>query len=150
MSWRGEKGGIAAAKQSHEVIMSPSDPLYFNRYQANPAHEPLAAKFSINTLQRVYQYNPQPNTLTTHQKQFVIGGQAAIWTEFVSWVQHLEYMLLPRLPAIAEALWTPLDKKDFTGFVERLNGWHFNAWQQKGIRFHPAYFTSQTHEGNRK
>lgn len=150
MSWRGEKGGIAAAKQHHDVIMSPSDPLYFNRYQADPQYEPLAAKFSINTLERVYQYNPQPNALTNQQKTFIIGGQAAIWTEFVSSVEHLEYMLLPRMPAMAEALWTPLEKKSFTGFVERLNGWHFNAWQQKGIRFHPAYFTSQTHEANRK
>jgi hexosaminidase len=150
VSWRGEKGGIAAAKKHHDVIMSPSDPLYFNRYQADPQHEPLAAKFSINTLERVYKYNPQPNALTAQQKTFIIGGQAAIWTEFVSSLEHLEYMLLPRLPAIAEALWTPLENKDFPGFVDRLNGWHFNSWQQKGIRFHPANFTSQSHEGNRK
>ncbi|MEO6916568.1 MAG: beta-N-acetylhexosaminidase [Chitinophagaceae bacterium] len=150
MSWRGEKGGIAAAKQHHDVIMSPSDPLYFNRYQADPLHEPLAARFSINTLERVYKYDPQPNALSTQEKQFIIGGQAAIWTEFISSVQQLEYMLLPRLPAIAETLWTPLDKKNFTGFVDRLNGWHFNAWQQNGINFHPAYFYRQANESSRK
>lgn len=150
MSWRGEKGGITAAKQAHNVVMAPSDPLYFNRYQAGPEGEPFAAKYSINTLERVYRYNPHPAVLNNDQAKFVLGGQAAIWTEFISSEAHLEYMLLPRMPALAEALWSPLDQKDFETFLKKLNGWHFNAWQQKGIRFHPLHFTSQTHEANRK
>lgn len=59
-------------------------------------------------------------------------------------------MLVPRLPALAEALWSPAAENNFGDFVRRLNGWHFNAWQQKGIRFHPAYFTGQSHEASRK
>ena len=149
MSWRGEQGGIRAVKQNYQAIMSPGNPLYLNRYQTENKEEPLAAKASINTLEKVYQYNPLPKELTEVQKKLIIGGQAALWTEFISSVSHLEYMLLPRLPAIAEALWTPVEKKNFDGFAERLNGWHFNAWQQKGFRFHSAYFTSQSHEGNR-
>ena len=143
MSWRGEKGGIAAAKQRHNVIMSPSNPLYFNRYQAGPEGEPLAAKFSINTLQKVYDYNPYPAELSKAETAYVSGGQAAIWTELIPSVEHLKYMLLPRLPAIAEVLWSPVNNKNYNSFVDRLNRWHFNSWQQKGIRFHPAYFKSK-------
>ena len=150
MSWRGEKGGIAAAQMGHPVVMTPSNPLYFNRYQAGPEGEPLAAKFSINTLEKVYAYNPQPDVLSAAEKRSVLGAGAALWTEFISSVSHVEYMLLPRLPALAEALWTPLAEKDFTGFVRRLNGWHFNAWQQWGLRFHTQHFTSQTHEESRR
>lgn len=143
MSWRGEKGGIAAAKQRHNVIMSPSNPLYLNRYQAGPEGEPYAAKFSINTVQKVYDYNPYPEELSKAETMYIIGGQAAVWTEFIPSIEHLEYMLLPRLPAIAEALWSPVEQKDFESFVKRLNRWHFNSWQQNGIRFHPAYFKSR-------
>ncbi|PRY02912.1 hexosaminidase [Pontibacter ummariensis] len=150
MSWRGEKGGISAAKQGHDVVMTPSDPLYFNRYQAGPQGEPFAARYSINTLERVYKYNPHSEALTVDERRHVLGAQANIWTEFISSVEHLEYMLLPRLPAIAEALWTPLEKKNFNSFVNRLNGWHFPNWETKGIRFHSLYYQSRSHEANRE
>ena len=150
VSWRGEQGGIAAARQGHDVVMSPSDPLYFNRYQAGPEGEPLAAKYSINTLEKVYNYNPYPEALSMADRKHVLGAQFAIWTEFISSVSHLEYMLLPRLPALAEALWSPLEKKDFSSFVERLNEGHFSNWEQQGIRFHPRYYRSRTHEANRQ
>ncbi|GGK72606.1 beta-N-acetylhexosaminidase [Rufibacter glacialis] len=150
MSWRGEKGGIEAAKLGHDVVMSPSNPLYFNRYQAGPEGEPLAAKFSINTLYKVYAYNPHSSALTPAQTKFVLGGQFAIWTEFISSVGHLEYMLLPRMPALAEALWTPVARKDFKSFTDRLNRWHFTGWEEKGLRFHPAFYQSRMHEGTRQ
>ncbi len=140
MSWRGEKGGVRAAKMKHEVIMSPSNPLYFNRYQAGPDGEPHAAKHSINTLERVYNYNPFPDELKADDIAFIKGCQFAIWTEFIPSLEHLEYMLLPRLPAISEALWTPLKNKDFGRFTHKLNQWHYRAWQQKGIRFHQGSF----------
>ncbi|MFB9864377.1 beta-N-acetylhexosaminidase [Rufibacter immobilis] len=150
MSWRGEKGGIEAAKQGHNVIMSPSNPLYFNRYQAGPEGEPLGAKFSLNTLDKVYAYNPHSKALSSAEAKFILGGQFAIWTEFISSVEHLEYMLLPRMPAIAESLWTPVAQKDFKSFTDRLNRWHFQGWEQRGIRFHKQYYQSRTHEGNRQ
>jgi hexosaminidase len=136
MSWRGEKGGIAAARQGHPVIMSPSNPLYFNRYQADPEEEPLAAKYSINTLEKVYQYDPHSAELNKQEGAYILGAQCALWTEFIASVEHLEYMLLPRLPAIAEALWTPAGKKNFDDFVNRLDKGHCRRWQQKGQRFH--------------
>jgi len=136
MSWRGEKGGIAAAKLGHNVIMSPSDPLYFNRYQAGPEGEPYAAKYSINTLEKVYNYNPYSKELNGVERNYILGGECALWTEFTYSVEDLEYMLLPRMPAVAEALWSKPENKNFDDFVTRLNQWHFNNWAQKGIRFY--------------
>jgi len=149
MSWRGEKGGIAAAKAGQQVIMSPSNPLYFNRLQGEQASEPFGPNFTINSLDKVYNYNPYAEGLSMQERTFVLGGQFAIWTEFISSISHLEYMLLPRMPAIAEALWTPLENKDFHDFVERLNNWHFISWEQKGINFHKENYTSRAHEGSR-
>ncbi|MBD1420811.1 beta-N-acetylhexosaminidase [Sphingobacterium chuzhouense] len=140
MSWRGEKGGIKAAQMGHDVIMSPSDPLYLNRYQDDPAKEPLAVKFSINTLDNVYAYSPYANLGGETYHKFIKGVQFAIWTEFIPSLEHLEYMMLPRLPAFAEATWTKPEQKDVDGFVRRLNGGHYQRWQQTGIRFHHELF----------
>ena len=149
ISWRGEKGGIAAAKAGHNVVMSPSDPLYFNRRQSNSDKEPFGPAFTVNALEKIYHYNPIPAVLTEKDSSFVLGAQFAIWTEFISSVEHLEYMLLPRMPAIAEALWTPSSKKEYSYFRKKLNEWHFTSWENKGIRFHRANFTERAHEGNR-
>ncbi|MFD2832428.1 beta-N-acetylhexosaminidase [Christiangramia antarctica] len=140
MSWRGEKGGIAAAKSGHDVVMSPSDPLYFNRYQADPEGEPQAGPYSINTLKKVYNYEPIPESLNTEEARYVLGSQFAIWTEFISSVEHLEYMLLPRMTAFSEAVWSSKDNKDFEDFTKRLNQGHYRRWKNNGIRFHPNYF----------
>lgn len=140
MSWRGEKGGIKAAQMGHEVIMSPSDPLYLNRYQDNPDTEPFAARYSINTLDRVYDYWPYTNLGGEQYNKYIKGVQFAIWAEFVPSVEHLEYMMLPRMPALAEAIWSGPDKKNYTDFVRRLNKGHFQGWQQKGVRFHSKNF----------
>lgn len=148
MSWRGEKGGIAAARAGHFVIMSPSDPLYFNRLQSDNDKEPFGPAFTVNSLEKVYYYDPI-KSLGAKDSRFVLGGQFAIWTEFISSVEHLEYMLLPRMPAIAEGLWTPLKDKEYSRFVEKLNDWHFTSWEQKGIRFHRENFNSRAHEANR-
>ena len=143
MSWRGEKGGIEAAKLKQDVIMTPSDPLYFNRYQDDPKNEPFAAVYSINTLERVYNYNLIPSELSKEEATYIIGGQFAIWTEFISSVEHLEYILLPRMPAFAENLWSIPTKKNYSSFIARLNRGHFDYWKANGIRFHPkAYLKS--------
>lgn len=140
MSWRGEKGGIMAAHAGHEVILSPSDPFYLNRYQADPEHEPYAAKYSINTLARVYAYDPYPRALTAAQRKYVKGIQVALWNEFISDRNHVEYMLLPRLPAAAEVAWSKPENKNFEKFIERLNIGHFQSWSWKGYHFHPHYY----------
>ncbi len=140
MSWRGEKGGIAAAKEGHDVIMSPSDPLYFNRYQADPKTEPFAAGFSINSIDKVYHYDPHSAKLNTEQHQFIKGSQFALWTENIATTEYLEYMMLPRMPALAEGLWTPVAAKNYDDFIKRLNAWHFNAWAAKGFSFYQALY----------
>ncbi|PRX43080.1 hexosaminidase [Salegentibacter salegens] len=140
MSWQGEKGGIAAAKSGHDVVMSPSDPLYFNRYQAGPEGEPQAGPYSINTLKRVYNYKPVPEALNANEAKYVLGSQFAIWTEFISSVEHLEYMLLPRMLAFSEAVWSNSKDKNFTEFTRRLNMGHYTRWKTNGVRFHPEFF----------
>lgn len=145
MSWRGEKGGIEAAKLKQDVIMIPSDPLYFNRYQDTPENEPFAAAYSINTLERVYNYNLIPSELSKEETQYIIGGQFAVWTEFISSVEHLEYILLPRMPAFAENLWSTPKNKNYTRFVERLNQGHFDYWKANGIRFHPKQYVKSVY-----
>ena len=140
MSWRGEKGGIEAAKLQQEVIMIPNDPLYFNRYQEDPKNEPFAEIYSINTLEKVYNYNLIPSELSKEEATYIIGGQFAIWTEFISSVEYLEYTLLPRMPAFAENMWSTPENKRFTNFVYRLNLMHYDYWKANGIRFHPKYY----------
>ncbi len=140
MSWRGEKGGIEAAKLKQEVIMIPNNPLYFNRVQEDPKNEPFGEIYSINTLEKVYDYNLIPKELSTEEAKYVIGGQFAIWTEHISSVEHLEYMLLPRMPAFAENMWSAPKNKNFSNFVERLNDMHFDYWKANGIRFHPKQY----------
>lgn len=141
MSWRGEKGGIEAAKLQQEVIMIPNNPLYFNRVQDDPANEPYGETYSINTLEKVYDYNLIPSELSKEEAKYIIGGQFAIWTEFISSVEHLEYMLLPRMPAFAENLWSTPENKKYYRFIEHLNLMHYDYWKANGIRFHSKQYT---------
>jgi hexosaminidase len=122
MSWRGEEGGIQAARLHHPVVMAPVNPLYFNRYQADTLNfqQPLAAKYSINTLKKVYAYEPVPAALTASESSFVLGAQACIWTEFIYSVTDIETMALPRMLALAEVLWSPKAARDWEGFNTRL------------------------------
>lgn len=140
MSWRGENGGIEAAKIKQDVVMIPSDPLYFNRYQDEPEHEPFAAAYSINTLKRVYDYQLIPSELSKEESKYIIGGQFAVWTEFISSVEHLEYILLPRMAAFAENVWSTPKNKNYDDFVKRLNAMHYDYWKANGMRFHPKLY----------
>jgi len=119
-SWRGIKGGIEAAQLHHDVIMSPASQLYFNRYQGDPQTEPLAAKWTINTLRKVYEYNPVPTELDSTEAKFIIGAEGAIWTEFFKTNSYLQYMLLPRLLALSEITWSGSDNKDWEDFLRKM------------------------------
>ena len=119
MSWRGIKGGWEASSQGHDVIMSPGTPLYFNHYQGDPDKEPIA-QGGYNTLEMVYHFDPVVDSMTTAQKNHVLGAQANLWSEYIPTESHSEYMLFPRLIALSEILWTPEEKKDWSGFVNRL------------------------------
>jgi hexosaminidase len=138
MSWRGEAGGIAAAKMDHDVVMTPGNPCYFDHYQAGPEGEPRAIG-GMNTLQKVYAYEPVPADLKGERSRFVLGAQANVWTEYITTPEHLEYMILPRMPALAEVLWTPAGKRDWADFNRRLKP-HTRAFEQKGIRYSKGNF----------
>ena len=119
MSWRGIEGGIEAAKQMHDVIMTPTSYMYLDYYQGNPAKEPLAIGGFLN-LEKTYSFEPQVAELNPEQAKYILGVQGNLWTEYVKTPQHAEYMLFPRALAIAEIGWS--DKtKNFINFSSRLD-----------------------------
>lgn len=130
MSWRGEKGGIAAAQQNHQVIMAPNDYIYFDHYQAKPAQEPLGFP-GFNPLDKVYNYNPAPDALTAAQKNYITGAEACVWTEYMATPAKVEYMILPRMLAFAEGCWTPVAQKQYKSFLEDRLPLHLWAIDQK-------------------
>ncbi len=120
MSWRGIKGGIAAAKQKHNVVMSPGKPCYFDHYQSkDKAKEPLAIG-GFNPLDSVYAYDPTLKVLAADDKKYIMGAQGNVWTEYILDFSSVEYMSMPRMAALSEVLWTKPDKKNYKNFVERL------------------------------
>jgi hexosaminidase len=139
MSWRGEAGGIEAAKMNHDVVMTPGSPCYFDHYQAGPEGEPLAIG-GFNTVKKVYEYEPIPKELNTEQAKRVLGAQGNVWTEYITTPAHLEYMVLPRMPALAEVLWSPVANKNWEQFNQRLQVL-FKGYDQKGFNYSPGNFT---------
>ena len=119
MSWRGEEGGIAAAKEGHDVVMTPYGYTYFDYYQAEPDNEPLAIGGFL-PLDTVYSYDPVPAELDEQQRHHILGVQGQVWTEYLSTPEKAEYMAYPRACAMAEIGWTPLDQKDFDEFTTTL------------------------------
>ncbi|MDR1847247.1 MAG: beta-N-acetylhexosaminidase [Bacteroidales bacterium] len=104
MSWRGVNGGIAAAKAGNDAIMTPEEFMYFNWYQADPKTEPLAFG-GLTPLEKVYNYNPVPQGLTSEEQKHIIGLQANTWTEYITDFSNLIYMDYPRVAALAEIGW---------------------------------------------
>jgi hexosaminidase len=119
MSWRGIDGGIEAAKQKHDVIMSPYNDVYLYIYQCEPKGQPLAASGYL-PLEKVYSFNPLPDKLNKEEQKYILGLEGCLWSEFVNSPELLEYMVYPRMFAIAETGWTPASGKDFKGFLSRL------------------------------
>jgi hexosaminidase len=119
MSWRGTAGGIAAAQQGHDVIMTPTSHMYFDYYQGDPEYEPLAIGGFL-PLQRVYGFEPVPDALSADEAVHVLGGQANVWTEYMKTPDHVEYMAYPRAIALAEVLWSPRHARDWASFADRL------------------------------
>ena len=138
MSWRGEAGGIEAAKMKHDVIMTPGTPVYFDHYQAGPEGEPMAIG-GFNTLKMVYDYEPIPAELNETEQKYVLGAQANVWTEYITTQAQLEYMVLPRMLALAEVVWTPKESKNWIDFSNRL-AYHFRGFEQKGYNFSEGNF----------
>ena len=120
MSWRGEGGGIEAAKQKHDVIMTPTTYLYFDYYQTKDIeNEPLAIGGYL-PFQNVYNYEPMTDKLTKEEQKYIIGVQANLWVEYIATLEHIQYMELPRMAALCEIQWSGADKKNYECFLSRL------------------------------
>ncbi|RLT81603.1 beta-N-acetylhexosaminidase [Bacteroides acidifaciens] len=121
MSWRGIQGGIKAAKLKHDVIMTPNDYMYFDYYQsADKEQEPLAMGSGV-TVEKVYGFEPVVTELENEEKKHILGVQANMWTEYIATPEHVEYMMVPRMAALAEVQWMMPEEKDYQEFLKRLN-----------------------------
>ena len=121
MSWRGIRGGIKAAKLKHDVIMTPNDYMYFDYYQSDDkAQEPLAMGSGV-TVEKVYGFEPVATELEKEEKKYILGVQANVWTEYIATPEHVEYMMVSRIAALAEVQWMMPEEKDYQEFLKRLS-----------------------------
>jgi hexosaminidase len=118
MSWRGEAGGIEAAKQKHTVIMTPGNPVYFDHTQS--LKEDSVTIGGYNPLEKVYAYEPVPKELSEDDAKYVLGAQANVWTEYMHYPSKVEYMVFPRMSALSEVLWSPKAVRDWKNFESKL------------------------------
>ncbi len=118
MSWRGQQGGIEAARLRHDVIMTPTDHCYFD-YAQGSSREPINIGGYI-PLGKVYAFNPVPAELSAEEQKYILGAQGNVWTEYMKTPDKVEYMVFPRMLALAEVLWSPQESRDYRDFLNRL------------------------------
>jgi len=123
MSWRGINGAIEAAKQHHNVIMTPTSHCYFDYYQSENEDEPIAIGGFL-PLEKVYSFNPIPDELNEEESKYVLGAQGNIWTEYIKTSEHVEYMAFPRILAMSEVVWSKQENKNYADFVKRVENFH--------------------------
>lgn len=133
MSWRGEKGGVAAAKLGHDVIMTPGNWCYLDHYQDTTGTEPLAIG-GYTPVSKVYGYEPVPAQLSNKEASHIIGAQCNVWTEYMKTSDHVEYMVFPRAIAMAEVVWSPKEGRDYPDFVSRMKR-HVNTLRQLNVNY---------------
>lgn len=144
MYWRDWRGGSAdaddpmriAARQGNDLVMTPNQTLYFDHYQGDPAGEPLAIG-GLTTLRDVYAYEPVPPDFTASEAASILGAQANVWTEYMKTTEHVEYMVFPRMLALAEVVWTPRAARAWGGFARRLPS-HLRRLDAQGVRYRPV------------
>jgi hexosaminidase len=119
MSWRGIEGGIAAAKQKHDVIMTPTNNCYLDYYQGEPEFEPAGIGGYV-TLKKVYSYEPIPVELNSDEQKYILGAQGNVWAEYIPTSSHAEYMSVPRMIALSEVVWSSKELRDWNSFKSRL------------------------------
>jgi hexosaminidase len=129
MSWRGEEGGIAAAKQNHKVIMTPGSYVYFDHSQVQKDDSLHIGGYL--PLEKVYSYEPIPKELDAEQGKFILGAQANVWSEYMAYPSKVEYMIFPRMSAISEVLWSPKEVRNWNAFQPRLLNQfkRYNLWK---------------------
>lgn len=133
MSWRGERGGIEAAQLGHDAIMTPVSHCYFDYYQSKNPGEPVAIGGFL-PVEKVYHYNPVPKELEQEKAHHILGAQGNVWTEYMKTGDHVEYMILPRMPALSEAVWTPLHLKNYQTFIRRAKE-HTSRYRYLNLNF---------------
>lgn len=142
MSWRGEEGGIAAAKEHHSVIMTPGKYVYFDHAQSkNEDSVTIGGYLPIDV---VYNYEPLSTELSGEEAKYILGAQANLWTEYINNVPKLEYMLFPRMSALSEVDWTPKEKKDWNSFQDKLPVM-LKRYQLWGANYSKASFDLQSY-----
>lgn len=134
MSWRGMKGGIEAAKQGHEVVMSPTDFAYLDYMQGDASIEPPV--YASLRLKKAYQFEPLPEGV---DPKLIKGGQGNLWSEQLYTVRHLQYMTWPRALALAEALWSPKEKRNWDDFSRRVEN-QFARFDQAEVKYSPSIY----------
>ena len=137
MSWRGIKGGIEAAKQHHNVIMTPGSHCYFDHYQVDTKEAKLKEPLSIgggNTVAHVYSYEPTPKELNEEEQQYIQGAQGNVWTEYMKTTDHVTYMALPRMTALSEVVWSSKEQRNWDDFKTRLEHLR-NRYDALGVRY---------------
>lgn len=143
MSWRGTEGGIKAAEQQHNVIMTPTSHLYLDYYQANRKTEPLAIG-GFTPLEEVYHFKIIPDELNSKESKFVKGAQGNVWTEYMHSGNKVEYMAYPRASAISEITWSPKTKRNWTDFWRRLQT-QFRRFEVLGVNAAEHYRGKMPH-----
>ena len=137
MSWRGEKGGIEAAKQNHDVIMTPGSHVYLDHSQTK--NEDSVTIGGYTTVQKIYSYEPVPQELTAAEAKHVLGAQGNVWTEYMKNTKKVEYMIFPRVSALSEVLWSPKEQRNWADFEKRLQK-QFKRYDLWGANYSKAYF----------
>lgn len=141
MSWRGEAGGIEAAKQKHYVIMTPGNPVYFDHTQSE--NEDSVTIGGYNPIEKVYAYEPIPKELNEEEGKYVLGAQANLWTEYIKNTKKVEYMIFPRMAALSEVLWSRKENRDWKDFEKRLM-MQFKRYDLWKTNYSKAYFDLKT------
>lgn len=142
MSWRGFEGGIEAAKQGHDVVMSPGSHCYFDHYQGRGKSEPLAFG-GYTSLEKVYDFNPIPKAMKSEQAAYILGGQANLWTEYIDNFQQVEYMVYPRAIALSQVLWCQ-NKPSFQTFEDNLINYHLPILEKRKVNFAKTFLAAST------
>jgi hexosaminidase len=131
MSWRGEEGGKDAAKQKHPVVMTPGGWCYFDHSQFK--NEDSLTIGGYTTTEKVYSYQPFPSSgLDKEFAPYILGAQANLWTEYITNEKKLQYMVFPRITALAEVLWSRSENKNWDDFKKRA-ATVLQLWQQRGV-----------------
>ncbi len=141
MSWRGETGGIEAAKQKHPVIMTPGNPVYFDHSQSD--NEDSVTIGGYNPIEKVYAYEPIPKELSEEEGKYVLGAQANVWTEYIKTPRKAEYMIFPRMAALSEVLWSPEAGRNWNDFEKKLPA-QFRRYDLWGANYSKTYYELKT------